>query len=69
MTANEKAWRIARKHYGIPKFEKECRKTYEGKYYRRAYLVPGTAESGKHKMLCEQARHMVNRILKQNEKG
>lgn len=60
---HEKAIRIARKRYGLPKFERECRLTREGRYLKKAYKVPGAAEAGQYHMLCMCANYFAKKLM------
>tara|TARA_B100000131_G_scaffold122529_1_gene119627 strand:+ start:111 stop:359 length:249 start_codon:yes stop_codon:yes gene_type:complete len=62
MTKIDKEMRRLRKHYGLPKFERECRLTHEGSRLKKAYKVPGTREHGYHAMMMMQIRRVLNSL-------
>lgn len=60
----KKAYRVARRHYGIPKFEKNCRLTEEINRLKKAYKVPGTKESGEYATLCRYVQEYAEKLIR-----
>lgn len=61
---NEKdAFRLARKFYNLPKFERNCRIAQEGSRLKKAYRIPGTREHGDYSMLREQVRNFAKKLV------
>lgn len=64
----KEAIKTARKFYGLPKFERNCRLAAEGNRMKKAYKIPGTREHGEYSMLCEQVRAFVRQLTATQKK-
>jgi len=60
----EKALRRARRETGIARFERSCRLTQEGRWWKKAWRVPGTREAGRHAMLQAETWRRAKRYRK-----
>lgn len=58
----------ARVSTGIAKFERECRCTFEGSVWKKAYRVPGTPEAGRYAMLQNFTATLKAKLIKSMEK-
>ena len=62
----DKLWTQARKKSGLARFERtSTRKTWEGRYLKRAWRVPGTLENGRWSMLRRRCQDIYNELSKQ----
>ena len=63
----DKLTRKLRKKWGLPKFERECRLTYEGSRLKKAYKVPGTREHGWHAMMMMQVYRNIEEAIEDKD--
>ena len=63
MTDPDKLWTQARKKSGLARFERtSTRKTWEGRYLKRAWRVPGTRENGQWSMLRRRCQDIYRNL-------
>ena len=63
MTDPDKLWTQARRESGLARFERtSTRKTWEGRYLKRAWRVPGTRENGQWSMLRRRCQDIYRNL-------
>ena len=61
----DKHFKAARKVWGLPKFERNCRIDTMGGRRMKAYRIPGTPEHGRYCTLMEYAQDTARKLRKE----